>query len=249
MAGLTRGELMKVVNRYIGVSNGYLGDFNYNSHSDFYSEYCDLDINPFDYPGTTRERFIAILNASDPRTQAKILRGVLERFPVDVGPTTRTSQLREELLAIADRLDSTGAVISPTPAVTSQAVERALADADSLILARGYTSAVDRVHTALHGYLMALCDESGITYVRDAKTTVLFKLLRDTHPRLAVSGPRSGDILSIQRALATIVDVFNPIRNQATGAHPNPELLDEAEATLVVNAARTMFHYLDLKLR
>jgi hypothetical protein len=36
--GLTRPEIMRLVNRYIGVSAGYLGDFSYGSHSEFYAD-------------------------------------------------------------------------------------------------------------------------------------------------------------------------------------------------------------------
>lgn len=45
---------MKIVNRYIGVRDGYLGDFTYRTHAEFYPEYCGLDIDPATYPGTTR---------------------------------------------------------------------------------------------------------------------------------------------------------------------------------------------------
>jgi hypothetical protein len=61
--GLSRGEIIKLVNRYIGVSGGYLGDFSYRTHGEFYAEFCDLDLDPFEYlaDGTTRERFIVVL--------------------------------------------------------------------------------------------------------------------------------------------------------------------------------------------
>jgi hypothetical protein len=36
-AGLTNGEVIQVVNRYIGVSGGYLGDFSYRTHAEFLS--------------------------------------------------------------------------------------------------------------------------------------------------------------------------------------------------------------------
>lgn len=51
---LTRGEIQRIVNRYIGVEGGYLDDFSYASHAAFYPEYCDLDIDPYEYEGTTR---------------------------------------------------------------------------------------------------------------------------------------------------------------------------------------------------
>jgi hypothetical protein len=87
---LSRGEVQKVVNTYIGVEGGYLGDFSYRSHADFYVE-LDLDINPYEYDGTTRERFIKILSESSPEIQARILEGVLQRFPVGSSPL-RTQQ-------------------------------------------------------------------------------------------------------------------------------------------------------------
>jgi hypothetical protein len=73
---------MKIVNRWIGVSGGYLGDFSYRTHAEFYPEYCGLDFDPYDYEGTTRERFIETTSGAGPRDQARIVHGVLERFPI-----------------------------------------------------------------------------------------------------------------------------------------------------------------------
>jgi hypothetical protein len=50
-----------------------------------------------------------------------------------------------------------------TPHVSaSEAVRRAIADADNLLATSGAPSAIDRLHTAMHGYLKAACQESGI---------------------------------------------------------------------------------------
>ncbi|WP_373235094.1 abortive infection family protein [Mycobacterium marinum] len=74
------------------------------------------------------------------------------------------------------------------------------------------------------------------------------KLLRQSHSALAMSGPRAEDITRILGAMATVLDSLNPIRNNASVAHPNTELLDDAEAHLAINAARTVFAFLDAKL-
>jgi hypothetical protein len=50
------------------------------------------------------------------------------------------------------------------------------------------------------------------------------------------------------RALTSILDALNPARNRGSLAHPNEALLDEAEAVLFINAARTTLQYLDSKL-
>ena len=64
---LSRMMVMKIVNKYIGVNSGYLGHFSYRLHHDFYPEHCDLDINPNDYEGTTRDRFIKIISGARDR--------------------------------------------------------------------------------------------------------------------------------------------------------------------------------------
>lgn len=245
--GLSRQEVMKVVNRYIGVSGGYLGDFTYSTHADFYPEYCDLDIDPYTLEGTTRERFIEILSTQSPHGQAKILRGVLERFDVDAEHPNRL-QLRQELEGWIARLEGAPAVGIDTPKQTRDVVVRALADAEELIRTNGATSAVDRIHTALHGHVLALCEAAGLTVDRETTTNRALKLLRQSHPALAVSGPRAEDITRILGAMATVLDSLNPIRNNASVAHPNAELLDDPEAHLTINAARTVFAFLDAKL-
>jgi hypothetical protein len=69
--GMSPKEIHRFVNLYIGVDQGYLGDFSYRTHADFYPVYCDLDINPYEYEGTTRERFMEILSTRPPHEQGE----------------------------------------------------------------------------------------------------------------------------------------------------------------------------------
>jgi predicted nucleotide-binding protein len=101
---LTRPEIYRVVNDWIGVSGGYLGDLGYASHSEFYPYYCDLDIDPSQLSGTTRQRFIKILEEAEPAVQAKILRGVLAKYKPG-SADTRSVELHRELLRIIDELE------------------------------------------------------------------------------------------------------------------------------------------------
>jgi len=138
-------------------------------------------------------------------------------------------------------------VASPAPKITSQVVETAIKDAEHLIQSRGAVNGLDRVHTTLHGYLLAACDDAGLIYGADPGVTDLFKLLKQ-HPALQATGPRAGDIDKILKAFSIVLDAMNPLRNRASLAHPNPTLLNEPEAMLVINAVRTILHYLDAKL-
>jgi Abortive infection C-terminus len=248
MTGLTGREIMRVVNDYIGVSGGYLGDFSYRTHAEFYPYYCELDVDPNEEPGTTRERFIAILKRSTPSDQAKILRGVLSKYPPSLaGTKSRTEALKADILGVVARLEAASPIASPSPRITSEVVERAIADAETLMQTSGASSGVDRIHTALHGYLLAACEAEGMAYGTDPSLTDVFKLLKHGHPALAKQGPRDADITQILRSISSIMDALNPVRNRASVAHPNRSLLAHDEAMLTINVARTLLHYLDAK--
>lgn len=115
MRRLTRPEIYRVVNDWIGVSGGYLGDFGYASHREFYPYYCDLDIDPSQLSGTTRERFIKVLEDAEPEAQAKILRGVLAKYKPG-SADTRSVELHGEMLQIIDELENERSLeIEPRP--------------------------------------------------------------------------------------------------------------------------------------
>lgn len=249
---LTRPEIYRVVNGYIGVSSGYLGDFSYKTHQEFYPYFCDLDIDPTEWQGTTKERFIAILEQVDAPTQAKILKGILSKYPVSYFPINERAdkgKLVDNILDMINRLEGSLPIESPDLVTSSEVVERAIHDARTLIENSGATSGVDRIHTALHGYLKAICIKGSIAYATDASLTDLFKLLRRNHPALQVNTPRQGDIDKILRTISNILDALNPIRNHASVAHANEELLHEDEAMFVINCANTILYYLNAKFR
>jgi hypothetical protein len=94
---------------------------------------------------------------------------------------------------------------------------------------------------------MALCDARAIPYKPDPSLTELFKALRQHHPGLRNTGGSHTQIMQIVNSFANIVHVLNELRNQASIAHPNPTLLGPEEATLAINATRTIFTYLNAK--
>jgi hypothetical protein len=160
----------------------------------------------------------------------------------EIGPFTRF------IAASLDTEDSVIPVSPPSPKITSEAVERALADAEKLIDGRGASSAVDRVHTALHGYLKAALQRRKIEVPFDSSIMNLLRLLRESEPSLRDLGNRGDEVSKVLKALSTIVDCLNTFRNLASGAHPADQVLDDPEAMLAINATRTLLHYLDQKL-
>jgi hypothetical protein len=239
---LTRPEIYMITNIYIGVSGGYLGDFSYRTPEEFYPYFCDLNISPSAYDSTTRQRFLTILENSDAPTQAKILKGILKKYPVDFFPEEQREVKRkasQEIEELIRRLESGQGVSTKQLYVTNATVERAIQDTKILIEKNGATSGVDRIHTALHGYLREVCRQAGITFSEGETLTQVFKKLKANHPALQNGGARQDDIDQIINSFSNSLDKLNPIRNKASLSHPNEELLEEDEAMFVVNSAQT----------
>lgn len=126
-----------------------------------------------------------------------------------------------------------------------EVVEVALQDAENLLHTSGPLSAVDRLHTALHGYVKHLCTQASIPFAEDASITALFKSLRLHHPNF--NSLTGSPLEKVLQGFGNALDAINTMRNRNSVAHPNEELLGEDEALFVVNAVRTMFHYLHAK--
>jgi hypothetical protein len=77
-------------------------------------------------------------------------------------------------------------------------------------------SAVDRVHTVLHGYLIAVCEGAGIAYGERQTMVALLRKLEAEHPSLADLGPRAQDIKTVLNSSASILDALLPVRNQGS---------------------------------
>lgn len=101
----------------------------------------------------------------------------------------------------------------------------------------------------MYGFLKGACSDAGIAFESDATPNQLLKLLLDGHPALQDLGPRGQEIRRLIRTSASIVDAMGTLRNRASLAHPNEELLDQEEALLVINLARSLLRFLDAKLK
>ena len=146
---------------------------------------------------------------------------------------------------VGDQLiQNAGSVATPEFSESiSTTVMRALGDAKALIGTVDSSSAIDRAHTALHGYLVQLCIDNSINLPNDPTVSKAFKELRSFHPALQASGNRSEEITRILQSFANSIDAFSTLRNKASLSHVN-ELLDVPEATATVNAMYTIFRYI-----
>lgn len=252
---MTPREINKLVEDYIGTNAGYLNDFSYSKHDRFYHVYCDLDVDVPSYRAkgqTTRTAFIQILKNLKPRDQAKIIKGVFEMLPPPEEAfdekTSKKIKLHKELLAVATRLEADGQVETPEIEQTSEVVFEALKDAEILLNNRGPKNAVDRAHTALHGYLKRLCLDRGEYLPPDSSITTVFKLLRERFPEFSTVIPHDDEAKRVFGSIASALDSLNTIRNRGTLAHPNELLLDAPEAMLYINLSRAVLAYIESKI-
>ena len=248
---LTQREVEFVTRKWIGVTGGYLGHFTYRSHDEFYPDCCGIeDIEPYKMEGTTRERFERILVSQPPARQAIILRAVLKEYPKAFDGARQTEHLAR-LEQLISRCEGGAPVDVVAPATTRAVVEQALREVEDRVRAGAPLAAVDRVHTAFHGFLLAVIHDRKIAIPNDPdpSTTKLFKALRTNCPELKTAGPHADQFDKIANSLAVIVDALNPVRNRGTLAHANEHLIGAAEAMLFVNAVKTLMHYLNVKLQ
>jgi Abortive infection C-terminus/HEPN domain len=256
MAGMTSAEITKLVERYLGTDMGYLKGFNYSSHESFYANYCGLDIDVASarekFGGTTKKAFVGLLREASTQDQAKIIRGTFEFIsppdPSDEEFDQRKFEVYKQLLEVAIRLEAGGSIQVTAVFACKDTVYEALKDAELLMSQRGPEFAVDRAHTALHGYIKSLCQERGHNVSSTASITELFGVMRKHFPEISGVVAHDEEAKRLFGSLATSLDCLNTIRNRATLAHPNDLLLSAPEAMLFINVSRSVLNYLESKL-
>lgn len=142
---------------------------------------------------------------------------------------------------------SVNSIADPEPTITSSLVRRTLDDAERFVRMGRAVSGVDRVHTALVGYLRIACQQIDIFFDENDRQSALLKKLIAEHPNFQLHS-HVDHIVKILRSMGAILDALDPIRNRASVAHANENLLEESEALLVINIARTIIHYVDARL-
>lgn len=142
--------------------------------------------------------------------------------------------------------DSDDSAVSVTNHVTgNKAVLIALKDAQAHIDVGQFTNAVDRVHTAFHGYLREVLDGYQIQYVRSDNLSALLTKLHEFYGQVIQPPEVAARIKTILRCSGGIVQSVNEIRNNNTVAHPTHQLIEKREAELVVRVVDALLCYIE----
>ncbi len=116
----------------------------------------------------------------------------------------------------------------------SEIVKKAVDDAHMFIREGKYDSAIDRVHTAVHGYLRDMLRMYGVQFKEDDSIPALFSKLLSAYDSVIEPVVVAGRIKSVLRSAGGIMNAINELRNNNSVAHPNEQLIKEREAKLEI---------------
>ena len=126
----------------------------------------------------------------------------------------------------------------------NETLRRAVSDASTLMYQGKYNSCIDRVHTAIHGFLRVRLDELGITHDEGDSMPKLFNLLYKKWE--SVKNNEINDMmLKVLRSVSASLDALNEIRNRYSLAHPNNEIIEEQEAKFVLGITASIVQYME----
>ena len=155
------------------------------------------------------------------------------------------SQVFAPVLKLLIESDDSSSVDFNQIASRSATIQKAVDDAMAFIRDRKYDSAVDRVHTAFHGYLRYLLADHQIAYGREDSLSALYNKLHDYYGNSIQPPDVAARIKTIMRSGAGIINSVNELRNNNTIAHPNGPLIQEREALLVIRFVNAIVDYVE----
>ena len=130
-------------------------------------------------------------------------------------------------------------------ATKSGAVRKAVEDASVFIREGKYDSAVDRVHTAFHGYVRTVLIEHGVAFETNDGLPSLFAKLHGYYGNSIQPPDVAGRVKGLLRSAGTMINSVNELRNKNTIVHPNGQLIQKREAQLVIRLVNAVIDYIE----
>lgn len=126
----------------------------------------------------------------------------------------------------------------------TEVIEKAIVDAEVFMAEGKYTSAFDRVHTAVMGYFRKKLNDLSVSY---EESDTLGQLYNKIHEHIAKSMTTNiGSLMKTAiRSASGVISSINELRNRHSLAHPNDELITDKEAKLCINMAKTITDYIE----
>lgn len=162
----------------------------------------------------------------------------------------KKKRIYDSILSWINVLNGKGLVEVKELAYNYKFVQDTLDQCQTLISQHNCQSAVDRAHTALHGYLKETCRKAGlIIKENNPKIQDYWSKIKQEHPCILIDHSQSHlPINQIVNAIGKLLENINGIRNNKSFSHPNEEIIGESEAKLVINLSRSILQYIDSRV-
>jgi HEPN domain-containing protein len=143
-----------------------------------------------------------------------------------------------------DLLPEINEVIDLSNISISETTKKAIEESTQQMRDGKYNLVIDRVHTALHGYLRYRLDRKGISYQESDTLSQLYNKLHSSLDRLNVS--EYNDLVkTIIRSMSGVISSINDLRNRYSLSHPNETIVSEREAKLAIDTLKIITDYLE----
>ena len=126
----------------------------------------------------------------------------------------------------------------------TDAISKAIDDAEVFMSEGKYDSAFDRVHTAFHGYLRKKLDDLGESYEESDTLNQLYNKLH-SYVSAHITTDISGLIKTTLRSASGVINSINELRNRHSLAHPNDDLISAREAQLCIRLVKELSDYIE----
>ncbi len=252
MSDLSRIEKMKL-EKFFGMSSGYVMDFSNRTFSDFIYDSVRIDIydEKYDYgSGSKANRLRAFWDKESNYNVGKLTKEMLEFWKeerlLNFKEISQSEQnLYDECMKITNRL------LLDTIVEEIGVIKDNTDDKDFNLLAKSIResieknepeAALDRLHTYVMKYIRQLCEKHNIEISKNESLNALFgKYVKFIIKSKLIESKMAETILKYS---ISILDAFNDIRNNKSFAHDNP-ILNYSESVLIFNNVTNTIKFIE----
>jgi len=127
-------------------------------------------------------------------------------------------------------------------------VVKAISDAEESMISGQYENAIDRVHTAIHGYFRNILEQNGIHFQQDEKINKLYNQIQSLIENEIEPAEVASLVKTTVRSASGIISTLNNARNRHSLSHPSASIIGKNEAKLVISMANALVEYINIYL-
>lgn len=240
----------EVLERALGMGDGYLLDFSDRTFGDFFYETVSVDPSAqshlFNGRGPSKaKRFRSFIERAQPNMVAKILRELWDyREAIGYNNEKDEDFLREKYFLTVARFEGRSDAIDMSPIEAfepSETLEELVASIRRDLEAKKPQAALDRLHTYCMKRFSSLVrkhggEECGKDDPLHSRVAKYVRVLRDQRNL----NPMSERIV---KSSISIFEAMNPIRNDNSLAHDNKNLVEMEEARFIFDSVTAFLRY------